>query len=117
MPAKSQSKRLDDHIRAVQITKKLMRNPRFRNQHKGTLIVDYSREDVEIEVIRQGDLHTRTEEFAQPKEGIDVNTQKKKLTKEEKKALHKKLAGSAQYHTKEGIEELLRIANREDWED
>lgn len=46
-----------------------------------------------------------------------MNTQKKKLTKEEKKALHKELAGSAQYHTKESIEELLRIANREDWED
>lgn len=38
MPAKNQSKRLEDHLRAIQISKKLMRNPRFRNQHNGTLL-------------------------------------------------------------------------------
>lgn len=67
--------------------------------------------------MRPEDILVRAEEFAESREGIDVNTQKKKLTKEEKKALHKELAGSAQSHTKEGIEELLRIAKRDDWED
>lgn len=117
MRTKSTSKRLDDHLRAIQLSKKLMRSPRFRNQEKGILVVDYTREDVEIEVMRPEDFIIRTEEFAQPREVNDVNTQKKKLTKEEKKALHKELAGSAKSHPKEGIEELIRIANREDWED
>lgn len=44
-------------------------------------------------------------------------TVKKRLTKEEKIALHKKLAGSARRFSAEGIEESLRIANREDWEE
>jgi len=51
------------------------------------------------------------------KEVIVVKPTKKKLTKEEKLALHKKLAGSAKLFSKAGVEESLRIANREDWED
>jgi hypothetical protein len=48
---------------------------------------------------------------------IIVKPTKKKLTKEEKLALSKQLAGSARLFSKEGVEESLRIANREDWED
>jgi len=46
-----------------------------------------------------------------------VNDQKKKLAKEEKLELHKKLAGSAKLHSKDGIRELIQIANREDWKE
>lgn len=46
-----------------------------------------------------------------------MNDQKKKLTKEEKLELHKKLAGSAKLHSEDGIKELNRIANREDWKE
>jgi len=42
---------------------------------------------------------------------------KKKLTKEEKLNLHKKLAGSVKLHTKEGIKEMIQIANREHWKE
>ncbi|KPL58394.1 hypothetical protein AM506_17215 [Rossellomorea vietnamensis] len=53
-----------------------------------------------------------------PKERISVEPRvKKKLTKEEKKVLHKQVAGSAKLFTKEGVKESLSIANREDWED
>jgi hypothetical protein len=60
-------------------------------------------------------LPVLTEE--QMKEVIQVRPAKKKLTKEEKKALHKRLAGSAKLFSKEGVVESLKIANREDWED
>ncbi|OAO84712.1 hypothetical protein TGS27_0844 [Geobacillus stearothermophilus] len=46
-----------------------------------------------------------------------MRSKKKKLTKEEKKALHKRLAGSTKLFSKEGVLESLRIANREEWED
>ncbi|OAO76244.1 hypothetical protein A0O32_0433 [Anoxybacillus flavithermus] len=46
-----------------------------------------------------------------------MRPEKKKLTKEEKKALHKRLAGSGKLFSKEGVLESLRIANREEWED
>ncbi|EGL84136.1 hypothetical protein CathTA2_0302 [Caldalkalibacillus thermarum TA2.A1] len=46
-----------------------------------------------------------------------VKSQKKKLTKEEKRDLAAKLAGSAKYFSNEGIKESLKIAGREDWED
>jgi hypothetical protein len=39
---------------------------------------------------------------------------KKKLSQLEKKELHKRLTGSAKLFSKEGLEESLRIANRED---
>lgn len=71
--------------------------------------------------VRQNRHHYRievpvlTEE--QMKEVIQVRPEKKKLTKEEKKALYKRLAGSAKLFSKEGVLESLRIANREEWED
>lgn len=42
---------------------------------------------------------------------------KKRLTKEEKLALSKELAGSAKHFSSEGLKESDRIANREDWEE
>ncbi|MCA1322439.1 hypothetical protein LC085_21420 [Bacillus tianshenii] len=42
---------------------------------------------------------------------------KKRLTKEEKLALSKELAGSAKHFSLEGLQESDRIANREDWEE
>lgn len=48
-----------------------------------------------------------------PKGVIKVTPGKKRLTKEEKLALSRKLAGSADRFSAEGIKETIRIANRE----
>jgi hypothetical protein len=44
---------------------------------------------------------------------VVIRPEKKRLTKEEKLALSKKLAGSADHFSIEGVEETIRIANRE----
>ncbi|PEJ56349.1 hypothetical protein CN692_18390 [Bacillus sp. AFS002410] len=46
-----------------------------------------------------------------------IKPEKKRLTKEEKLALSKKLAGSVDRFSLEGVEETIRIANREYDED
>ncbi|MGG3998188.1 hypothetical protein [Anoxybacillus kestanbolensis] len=71
-------------------------------------------------IVRQNRHHYRIEvpvlTEGQMKEVIQVRPEKKKLTKEEKKALHKRLAGSGKLFSKEGAVESLKIANREEWE-
>jgi hypothetical protein len=44
---------------------------------------------------------------------IVIKPEKKRLSKEEKLALSKKLAGSADRFSLEGVEETIRIANRD----
>ncbi len=46
-----------------------------------------------------------------------MKPQPKRLTKEEKLALHKELAGSAQHFSYKGLKEAINIANREEWEE
>lgn len=50
------------------------------------------------------------------KDEISMKPLKKRLTKEEKLALSKELAGSAKHFSLEGLRESDRIANREDWD-
>ncbi|MGG3939375.1 hypothetical protein [Anoxybacillus kestanbolensis] len=66
--------------------------------------------------MRQNRHHYRIEVPILTEGQVKEVIQKKKLTKEEKKALHKRLAGSAKLFSKEGAVESLKIANREEWE-
>ncbi|MFZ3590037.1 hypothetical protein ACOI1C_12335 [Bacillus sp. DJP31] len=91
---------------ADDITKELLKDSRIRRKlYRGRTY------GIEIRVLTEEERHHRK------KEVIEVKPVKRKLSKEEKKALHKKLAGSARLFSKEGVEESLRIANRDDWED
>lgn len=46
-------------------------------------------------------------------EEVVLKPEKKRLSKEEKLALSRRLAGSAKLFSPEGVEEVIRIANRE----
>ncbi|WP_041638491.1 hypothetical protein [Anoxybacillus flavithermus] len=98
-----------------------MRTNKKGNRGAYHIITGTAKRPILKRIVRQNRHHYRigasvlTEE--QMKEVIQVRPEKKKLTKEEKKALHKRLAGSAKLFSKEGVAESLKIANREEWED
>jgi hypothetical protein len=109
-----QQKRRRDNRLALELGRSILsRNPALSKQLRRQQV-----EPSQVE-IRIGDRHKLIPaEVTPPKERINVEPRvKTKLTKEEKKALHKQVAGSAKLFTKEGVKESLRIANREDWED
>ncbi|EMT45803.1 hypothetical protein [Anoxybacillus flavithermus] len=98
-----------------------MRTNKKRNRGAYHITTGTAKRPILKRIVRQNRHYYRigasvlTEE--QMKEVIQVRPEKKKLTKEEKKALHKRLAGSTKLFSKEGVLESLRIANREEWED
>jgi hypothetical protein len=94
------------------LNKKLRRNPRYINQHKGKVLVDYDygRNQVEIQVVPSDTAIATLEEH--PSKEVDP-VKKKRLTVEEKLALSKKLAGSAKLFSTKGVEDAIKIANRE----
>jgi hypothetical protein len=109
-----QQKRRRDNRLALELGRSILsKNPILRRQLRRKHV-----DAVQVEV-RIGDEHKLiSSEVTTPKERISVEPRVKgKLTKEEKKALHKQVAGSAKLFSKEGVKESLRIANREDWED
>lgn len=61
---------------------------------------------VEAHVLTQEDLN-------KPEGVIEVKKDKKRLTVEEKLALSKKLANSSDLYSYKGVEDAIKIANRE----
>ena len=120
MPTKGAAqanKRLEHHIRMQALRKKLMNNPKWRNQ-QGIVIAEYNGGVVAVRVVDKLDAHVLTEEdFNKSEEVVEMNPSEKKLTKAEKRELAMKLAGSAKFFSYEGLKESDRIANREDWEE
>ena len=110
------NKRLENHLRMQLLRKKLMSNPKWRNQ-KGIVIAKYNGGQLAVSVIDSTDTfeaHILTkEDFNHPGEVIEVKPDKKRLTVEEKLALSKKLAGSSKLFSNKGVEDAIKIANRD----
>ncbi len=112
-PRPQQNRRRDNRL-ALELGRSILsKNPVLKKKLRRQE-VDASQVEIRI-----GDEHQLIPAEVTPsKERISVEPRVKgKLTKEEKKALHKQVAGSAKLFSKEGVKESLRIANREDWED
>lgn len=101
------SRRREEYKNAQALAKQILNHPRLKGKLYGK---HYAKTALEIEVIS-------AVEDQPPKEVIKMKPVKKRLTKEEKRALHKRLAGSAKHFSLEGLKESDRIANREDWEE
>ncbi|MDF2791912.1 MAG: hypothetical protein K0S80_5014 [Neobacillus sp.] len=96
-------RRKEEHKNAQALARQILNHPKLKGKLYGK---KYKGHAVEIEVVT-------TEEELQPKEVIVVKPVKKKLSVEEKLRLLDELAGSAKRFSPEGVEETIRIANRD----
>lgn len=96
-------RRLEERRNAQALAKEILKHPKLKGKLYGKL---YDRHTVEVEIIT-------AEEEKEPKEVIHLKPVKKRLTVEEKLALSKKLAGSAKVFSYKGVEDAIKIGNRE----
>lgn len=94
----------EEYKNAQALAKQILKHPRLKDKLYGK---HYARTALEIEVV------TAVEEDQSPKEVIQLKPVKKRLTVEEKLALSRKLQGSAKIFSAEGVEDAIRIANRD----
>ncbi|MGG3468528.1 hypothetical protein ABES02_13730 [Neobacillus pocheonensis] len=107
MPVKGAAQnRVEEYIRMKAVQKHLRKNPKWINQKKGVLVVEYNGDKVDVQVL--------TEEEINKQEGADeMKPIKKALSIEEKLKILEELVGLSDRFSPEGVEETIRIANRE----
>lgn len=93
----------DKRRNATNLASQILNHPRLKGKLYGKF---YNRYTFEIDVLP-------TEEELQPKEVIKLKPAKKRLTPEEKLALSNNLAGSAKMFSYQGVEDAIKIANRD----
>jgi hypothetical protein len=107
MPYKGSIRRrsTEEYRNANALARQILNHPRLKSKlYRKFNNRPYS---IEVEVITVENNNT-------PKEVIQLKpVKKKRLTVEEKLALSKKLAGSAKLFSYQGIEDAIKIANRE----
>lgn len=103
----TENRRSEEHKNAQALARQILKHPKLKGKLYGKL---YGKSTVEIEVITAREEQT-------PKEVIRLKPIENPLSKAEKRALHKKLSGSAKHFSYKGLKESDRIANREEWEE